>query len=211
MDTAPSSKPPSEPHSEPPAERRPRSPAHVFLAFSRLALRGFGGVLPWAQRTLVDEERWMTDREFVDVLALAQVLPGPNVCNVALMVGDRFFGWRGAVAALGGMMAAPLAIVLALALLHARFADLAAVAAALRGMGAVSAGLLIGMALRLLPGLRAGRAGWVFVAAAFAGAGILRWPLLGVMGALGSASVALAWRRLPRPLLPKPPAPGAGT
>jgi chromate transporter len=132
------------------------------------------------------------------------------------MVGDRFFGWRGAAAALGGMMAAPLAIVLALALLHARFAELPAVAAALRGMGAVSAGLLIGMALRLLPGLRAGRAGWAFVAAAFVGAGVLRWPLLGVMGALGSASVALAWQRLARPPQPSPPAPkppasGAGT
>ncbi|MFP5461886.1 MAG: hypothetical protein ACLGII_09965, partial [Gammaproteobacteria bacterium] len=61
------------------------------------------------------------------------------------------------------------------------------------------------------PGLHAGQAGWAFAAAAFLGAGILRWPLLGVMGALGSASVALAWRRLPRAPLPKPPAPGAGT
>lgn len=194
---------------EPPAARQPGSPADLFIAFSRLALRGFGGVLPWAQRTLVDEERWMTNREFVDVLALAQVLPGPNVCNVALMVGDRFFGWRGAAAALGGMMAAPLGIVLALALLHARFAGLTEVGAALRGMGAASAGLILGMAFRLVPGLRAGRSGWTFVAAAFVGAGILRWPLLGVMGVLGGTSVALAWRRLARPPLPGPRAPGA--
>ena len=179
--------------------RRPRSVAHLFLAFSRLALRGFGGVLPWAQRTLVEEERWLSPREFVDMLALAQLLPGPNVCNLALMVGDRHFGWRGAAAAMAGMMAAPLAIVLALALLHQRFAELPAVAAALRGMGAVSAGLLIAMALRLLPGLGRDRAGWLLAAAAFAGAGLLRWPLLLVMGGLGGASVALAWMRLRRP------------
>lgn len=199
-----------DPRLAPPAARRPASPAHLFLAFSRLALRGFGGVLPWAQRTIVDEERWMTDREFVDLLALAQVLPGPNVCNVALMVGDRFFGWRGALAALGGMMAAPLAIVLGLALLYDRFATLPAVGAALRGMGAVSAGLLFAMAIRLLPGLRTGRAGWAFVAAAFAGAGLLRLPLLWVMGVLGFASVALAWRRLTRPAPPEPPGRGPG-
>ena len=184
--------------SEPAAEHRPRSLAHLFLAFSRLALRGFGGVLPWAQRTLVDEERWMTSREFVDVLALAQVLPGPNVCNVALMVGDRFFGWRGAAAALAGMLAAPLAIVLALALLYGRFAEHPMVGAALRGMGAVTAGLILAMAIRLLPGLRAGRAGWMLAAAAFVGVGLLRWPLLAVMGALGGTSVLLAWWRVER-------------
>ena len=179
-----------------PGPRRPASLAALFIAFNRLALRGFGGVLPWAQRTLVDEEGWLTQREFVDLLSLAQLLPGPNVCNVALMVGDRFFGWRGAAAAMAGMMAAPLAIVLSLAVLHGRFADEPAVAAALRGMGAVSAGLLIAMAIRLLPGLRTGRAGWLFVAAAFAGTGLLRWPLLAVMGVLGVLSVTLAWRRL---------------
>lgn len=190
----------------PPAPPRPRSPAHLFLAFNRLALRGFGGVLPWAQRTIVDEERWMTEGEFVEMLALAQVLPGPNVCNVALMVGDRFFGWRGAAAALAGMMAAPLGIVLALAVLHGRFAEHPTVVAALRGMGAVSAGLILAMAIRLLPSLRAGRAGWAFVAAAFAGVGMLRWPLLAVMGGLGAASVALAWRRPAGPASPPPPA-----
>lgn len=182
------------------AEQRPRSPTHLFLAFSRLALRGFGGVLPWAQRTVVEEERWLSNREFTDLLALAQVLPGPNVCNLALMIGDRFFGWRGAAAALGGMMLGPLALVLALALLHRQFASAPLVAAALRGMGAVSAGLVFAMALKLLPGLQAGRAGWALAAAAFAGAGLLRWPLPWVMGGLGALSVLLAWRRIRREL-----------
>jgi chromate transporter len=85
---------------------KPRSLMHLFLVFTGLALRGFGGVLPWAQRVLVEERRWLSREQFIETLAFGQLLPGPNVCNVAIMVGDRWFGWRGAVAALGGMLAA---------------------------------------------------------------------------------------------------------
>src|SRR6478672_9644914 len=91
----------------------PRSPRELFVAFTLLALQGFGGVLAVAQRVLCEQRRWLTKEEFLEILAVGQVLPGPNVCNVALMVGDRFFGWRGAFAALAGMMTVPLLIVLA--------------------------------------------------------------------------------------------------
>ena len=87
----------------------PRSPLDLFLRFNRMALQGFGGVLAVAQIELVERSGWLTREEFVETLSLAQVLPGPNVCNLALMTGDRFFGWRGAAAALGGMMLVPLA------------------------------------------------------------------------------------------------------
>jgi chromate transporter len=160
--------------------------------FNRLALRGFGGVLPWAQRALVDEERWLDAREYVELLSLAQVLPGPNICNLALMLGDRYFGLRGACAALAGILAAPIAIVMSLALLYAAFADQPPVQRALQGMGAVSAGLILAMALRLLPSLRGDRAAWAFVAAAFVLVGVFRLPLVWVMGGLGTASVVLA-------------------
>lgn len=185
----------------PPAQpiRAPRSPTDLFLAFNRLALRGFGGVLPWAQRTLVEEERWMSNQEFVEMLALAQALPGPNVGNLALMVGDRFFGLRGALAALAGMFAAPLAIVLALAVFYSGFAGQPQVAAALRGMGAVSAGLIAAIAIKALRGHAPGRSGWLMLAATFAAVGVLRWPLVWVMAALGPLSIWLAWRRGERP------------
>jgi len=181
----------------PPAQpdRAPRSPADLFLAFNRLALRGFGGVLPWAQRTLVEEERWMSNQEFVDMLALAQVLPGPNIGNLALMVGDRFFGLRGALAALAGMFAAPLAIVLALAVFYSGFAGEPRVAAALRGMGAVSAGLIAAIAIKALQARTPDRTGWLMLAATFVAVGVLRWPLPWVMAALGPLSVWVAWRR----------------
>ena len=109
-----------------PGLERPASPRELFVAFTLLALQGFGGVLAVAQRVLVEQRRWLTREQFVEVLSLAQVLPGPNVCNVALMIGDRFFGSRGAFAALAGMMAVPLAIVLGATAVYTQFAGVAA-------------------------------------------------------------------------------------
>lgn len=185
-------------HEAPPAS--PASPKELFVAFTWLALQGFGGVLAVAQRVLCEERRWLTRQQFVEILALAQVLPGPNICNVALMIGDRYFGWRGAFAALAGMMSVPLLIVLALTAGYARFADIAAVSGALRGMGAVSAGLIAGTALKLLPSLRINALGapacTALGAAAFATVALLRWPLIWVLAVLGSGAWLLAWIRL---------------
>ena len=122
---------------------RPASPRELFVGFTTLALQGFGGVLPVAQQTLCERKRWLTREEFLEMLAVAQVLPGPNICNLALMVGDRFFGWRGAAAALLGMMLVPMLVVLTVAALYSSFSTNPVVAGALRGMGAVSALSLI--------------------------------------------------------------------
>jgi chromate transporter len=176
---------------------RPASLAELFRVFNGLALRGFGGVLPFAQRAIVEERRWLTPQAFAEALSLAQVLPGPNICNLALMIGDRFFGLRGAFAALAGMMAAPMAIVIALAALYGHYATEPVVVRALEGMAAVSAGLVIAMALKLAGTLRGrGVAAWVFAALAFVAVGPLRWPLLPVLAGTGAVAMALAWRRL---------------
>ena len=186
---------------EPGALRRPASAAQLFLAFNRMALQGFGGVLPVAQHELVARQRWLDREAFLETLSLAQVLPGPNVVNMALMVGDRFFGLRGAIAALSGLLLAPLVIVLMLAALYGRFAEVPMVAGALRGMGAVAAGLVIATALKLMPALARsplGRSAALGLAAAtLIGIGALRWPLVGVLAGLAPLAVALAWRRLP--------------
>jgi chromate transporter len=185
---------------ESPVLARPASPKELFVAFTRLALQGFGGVLAVAQRVLCDDKRWLTREQFLDILAVGQVLPGPNVCNIALMVGDRFFGWRGAFAALAGMVAVPLAIVLALTVLYAQFALLPAVAGALKGMGAVAAGLFVGTAFRLGSALRFNPMGLPACtglgALAFLGVAVLRWPLVWVLLGLGGLACVHAWRRL---------------
>jgi chromate transporter len=188
---------------------RPASPAALFMAFTRLALQGFGGVLPIAQRELVERLRWLTPAEFAESLSVGQVLPGPNVVNLSLMVGDRFFGLRGALAALAGMLVLPLGLVLLLAALYQGLADVPAVAGAVRGMGAVAAGLVLAMALKLLPTLARnplGRAGWAPIALLCALAvAWWRWPLVGVIIGLGGASCLLAWWRLGQPPKGGPP------
>ena len=178
---------------------RPASPAALFSAFTRLALQGFGGVLPVAQRELVERQRWLTRDEFLALLGMGQMLPGPNIVNMALMFGDRFFGWRGAVAAATGVLAAPLGLVLVLALLAQQAQGLPAVQGALRGMGVVAAGLILSTAWRLGSSLRRNRLGVPLGATLLlltvACIAVLRWPLVAVVLALGPLAMALAWRK----------------
>ncbi|MBC8055557.1 MAG: chromate transporter [Rhizobiales bacterium] len=178
----------------------PASLRELFFAFNRLALQGFGGVLPVAQRELVERLRWLTPDQFVEMLAISQVLPGPNVVNLALMFGDRAFGWRGALAALGGMLLVPLAIVLALAALYVRFDEVTMVTGALRGMAAVAAGLVLSTGLKLLGTLRRNVMGLPiclgFGALTLIATAWLRLPLVWVIAVLGSFAVLVAWIRL---------------
>ena len=178
---------------------QPASPTELFFTFNRLALQGFGGVLAVAQHELVERKRWLSREQFVEMLALSQVLPGPNVVNLALMFGDRFFGLRGALAAVGGMLVVPLFIVMALAAAYAEFSRIAIVSGALRGMGAVAAGLIIATALKLIGTLRTNRLGPALAAAfavlTFAMVALLHWPLVWVIAGLGSLAIAIAWRR----------------
>jgi chromate transporter len=178
----------------------PRSPGELFSVFTRLALQGFGGVLPVAQRELVERQRWLDPEEFLALLSVAQVLPGPNIVNLALMVGHRFLGWRGALAATTGILLAPLCLVLVLAVVARQLEHLPTVTAALRGMGVVASGLILSTALRLVGGLGKnplGKAGCTaFTAATAVAVGVLRWPLAAVVLGLGVVAVALAWWRL---------------
>ena len=179
---------------------QPESPKDLFFSFTLLALQGFGGVLAVVQRELVEKKRWLTREEFIEDWAVAQIMPGPNVVNLSLMVGGRYFGLKGALAALAGMLTVPLFIVLMLALLYARFADYPGVAGALRGMGTVAAGLIAATGVKLLGALQKNALGWrmclaigslVFVAIA-----LFRLPLVWVLLGLGGFSCVLAYRRL---------------
>ena len=181
-------------------QARPQSLRELFLAFSWLALQGFGGVLAVVQRELVERKRWFTREEFVEEWAVAQIMPGPNVVNLALMIGARYFGLRGAMTALAGMLAFPLLVVLALALVYAQFADVPQVAGALRGMGAVAAGLVTATGLKLFGALKKNPLGMplclAFGLATFAAVAVLRLPLAWVLLGLGGLACVLAWRRL---------------
>ena len=180
----------------------PRSNAELFTTFTRLALQGFGGVLAVAQRELVEYRGWLTRDQFIEMLAISQVLPGPNIVNLSLMLGDRYYGLRGAASALAGLLAVPLVIVLALATAYAEFASVPIVAGALRGMGAVAAGLVIATAAKLSGTLRTNRMGPLlgtgFALLTFLMIAWLRWPLAWVVVGLGTIAVAVAWHKEPR-------------
>lgn len=189
------------PHDDPSrAPALPRSPGDLFVTFNRMALQGFGGVLAVAQRELVERKGWLTRDQFVELLALSQILPGPNIVNLALMFGDQHFGLRGAGSALAGLMLAPLFIVLALAAVYAEYARIPMVAGALRGMGVVAAGLVFATALKLIGTLRTNRmgplVGALFAALAFIAVALFRWPLVWVVCGLGSLAIAVAWHKL---------------
>ena len=182
-----------------PAGNRPGSPFARFIAFSLLALQGFGGVLAVAQRELVDRRGWLSRAEFVELYSIAQMLPGPNVVNLSLMIGDRYFGWRGALAAITGMLLAPFLIVIALAASYERLAEYPAVAGALRGMGAVAAGLILAMAFKMLGTLRGNLLGpWLCAAlglASLVAIAVFRLPLAWIVIGLGLLGWGLArWR-----------------
>ena len=146
---------PKRPLHEPPAGSNPPSgPAQLFVAFTLLALQGFGGVLAVAHRELVERRRWMSNEAYLQEVALSQALPGPNVCNLAVMYGDRCFGWRGAAAALAGLMTVPACLLLAAVVAYTHWSGHAMVEGALHGMGAVAAGTVAGTALKLIGELR---------------------------------------------------------
>jgi chromate transporter len=185
-----------------PGVESPRSAGELFIAFTRLALQGFGGVIPVAQRELVERRRWLTKAEFVEILSLGQILPGPNIVNVALMFGDRHFGWRGAGAALAGLMVLPLMVVLTLTLLAREAAGSPEVSGVLRGMGVAAAALVAATAWKVASTLKTNRMGLLWcallaVATALA-VGVMRWPMAGVLSVLVPASWALAWWKLGR-------------
>ena len=127
----------------------PQSLWALYWGFLSIGARSFGGVLPWAHRVMVEERRWLAPADFAEVLALCQFLPGPNVGNVSVVLGRRWFGLRGAVVAFLGLMALPLVWVFALALLYADFSSIPAVRAVVTGVGIAGGGLFVGTALKL--------------------------------------------------------------
>lgn len=178
---------------------RPRDAGDLFAGFLEVGLLGFGGVLPMARRMLVERRRWLAPGEFTDLYALCQFLPGPNICNMSVVLGRRYHGVVGAVAALSGLMAAPVVIAVALASLYQRFAASPIVAHLFVGLAAAASGLIVGTAVKLaLPLARSsGREkALALMALTFALIALVRLPLVPTMLALAPFSV---WLHRARP------------
>ncbi len=185
---------------EPLGPERPRDLRDLFWSLNALSLQGFGGVLAVVQRVLVDQRRWYTPTQFIEAWAVAQVMPGPNIINLCADLGARYFGVRGVLVSVAGLLAMPFCIAIALSALYTYFADVAWVSGAVRGMAAVSAGIIISVGLRLtktLPQHVLGAA-WAFglAVAVFVMVGLLRWRLSAVLLGLGFFACVLTWRAL---------------
>ncbi len=170
----------------------------LFLAFCKMSLSGFGGVLPWARRQMIEERRWLTVAEFNELFSLAQFLPGANVVNMSVVFGSRFGGPVGAALALLGLMGPPVLIVVVLAYFYAQYGDLDLLRRALSGIAASAAGLIIATTMKMAGPLfsKPYTTAPLIVALAFVAVAIFRLPLPYVLLTLVPLSIGLAYLRL---------------
>jgi chromate transporter len=167
----------------------PKNLGELFLGFLWIGARSFGGVMPWAYRTMVEERRWLTHADFTETIGLCQFLPGPNIGNASIVLGKRWFGLAGAVVAFLGLMALPFIWVLALFTVYNDFSSDPLLRSIVTGVGAAGAGLFIGTALKLGRAIVRKPAALVLIAACFLAVAVARFSLVAVM----PAGVLLAW------------------
>jgi len=172
----------------------PRSLTELFLGFLAIGARSFGGVLPWAYRTMVEERRWLTQADFAETIGLCQFLPGPNIGNASIVLGKRWFGIAGALVAFLGLMVLPFIWVMALGVLYLEWASYPVVRAVVTGVGATGAGLFIGTALKLGKALVRKPAALVLVAGCFLTVGVGRMSMLIVMPLAAAIGIFFARR-----------------
>src|SRR3984885_9701271 len=189
--------PPDSPPAAVPAPNISTSPTpglfELFTAFARMSVAGFGGVLPFARRGIVDQHRWMTADEFNETFALCHFLPGPNIVNFTMVFGSRFRGIPGGFAAFAGLVGPPVVVVTVLAALYARFGEVEALRRILSGVSCAAVGLLISVVFRMMMPLIRKRdlVGLVVLAAVFIAIGLLRLPLPAVLLVAIPLSIAI--------------------
>ncbi|MDE1955229.1 MAG: chromate transporter [Betaproteobacteria bacterium] len=172
--------------------------AQLFWMFTHITMLGFGGVLPWMYRVLVERRRVLSPEEFRELLALGQVLPGPSICNMAVMVGWRHAGVAGGACSLAGMMLGPMVLVILLGLGYESHGRAPLLASVLAGMSAAAAGLIVVMALRMAAGLpRRGR-NLLVAGLALLGITVLHLPLWMVLAGLAPVGMLLLRGERPR-------------
>jgi chromate transporter len=151
----------------------------LFVAFAKMSLAGFGGVLVWARRAIVEQHRWMSADQFNETFALCHFLPGPNIVNLSVVFGARIRGIPGAIAAFTGLLGPPVLIVTGLAMLYSRYGDLESLRRTLAGVSCVAVGLLFAVIARMMLPLIKKREplGLLMMLAVFIAVGLIRWPL----------------------------------
>ncbi len=175
------------------SRRRPSGLIDLFVTFSLIGIQSFGGAIAIVQREILDNRQWFSKEEFVEMLTVAQSLPGPNAQILSIMIGDRFFGLRGAAAAGLGLISLPLCVLTACVLAYRGAGDIAWVWGALHGVAIVAAGMVTGSAVRLTFSARhfpIGAAAWAVIALAVFGlVALLKTPLVWALLLTGIPSI----------------------
>ena len=179
-----------------PAESTNPSPPGVialFLAFAKMSLAGFGGVLAFARRGIVEEHKWMTAEEFNETFALCHFLPGPNIVNLSVVFGSRFAGIPGGIAAFAGLVGPPMVLVTILAVLYAHYGQLEILRHILAGISCGAVGLLLAVVAKMMTPLikRRDAVALIMMLAVFVAIGLLRWPLQAVLLVAVPVSIGL--------------------
>lgn len=167
----------------------------LFFGYAKVGLLGFGGVGPWSRHVIVEERKWLTEREYAEVLGLGQILPGPNVGNAAVMIGRRFHGLAGALLATAGLYIGPLVILVTLAILYDAYGTRPGVAPFMEGVAAAAAGMVIGTAIKMGQNLRPPLELVAVGLLAIIAAAFLRLPLPVIVLVLAPLGVWLSLRR----------------
>jgi len=181
----------------PDAAAPPPSIGELFVAFAKISLSGFGGVLAWARRMMVDERKWMTPEQFNEAYALCSFLPGGNIINFSIIFGGRLRGPAGALASLAGLLGPPFVLILIIGAIYAHYGELPVLRRALTAVASAAAGLMMATVAKMARPLFRNRAviGPLIACMTFAAISIMRWPLPYVLLAIVPISIAYAWRR----------------
>jgi chromate transporter len=173
----------------------PPSLLALFVAFAQVSFAGFGGVLVFARRAIVDRHRWMTAEEFNETFALCHFLPGPNIVNLTMVFGSRFRGIPGGLAAFAGLLGPPAVMMTILAALYAHFGEVDALRRILAGVSCAAVGLLVSVVFRMMMPLIRKRdlVGLLLLAAVFIAIGVLRLPLAAVLLVAIPLSIAITF------------------
>jgi chromate transporter len=196
----PDSQPAAIPAPGSPSTSPPPSLIALFIAFAKMSLAGFGGVLVWARRGIVDQHRWMTADEFNETFALCHFLPGPNIVNLTFVFGSRFRGLAGGIAAFTGLLGPPALIVTVLAALYQRYGEIDALRRILAGVACAAIGLMLAVVFKMMMPLikRRDVVGLVVLLAVFVAIGVLRWPLASVLLVAIPLSIAITFFMRPK-------------
>lgn len=166
----------------------------LATGFAKMSLCSFGGGLTaWAEQIAVKERKWLSDDEFLHALAITQVLPGPNMIKLAAYIGSNFRGVAGACAAVCGLVAAPLVIVMIVGVLFIEMGSDPAVHRTLNGLGACAAGMAFSLAIKLTVKNVKDLIFMIFGAVAFVLIGFLRVPMLIVILLVGPLAILAYW------------------